>query len=116
MAKQGALSARLPVPSDSEDSHHSFNSEPAMPVSRHQSAKSRMGEATPLMLDVPGHFRDLPMFMDTAVRMKSGRWKAMMEAVVSKARSLHSLFPALIIHELLPARVIFHSVKRSRHS
>jgi hypothetical protein len=87
MAQQGASSARLPAPSDSDESQFSYNSEPALSVNRRQQSGKRLGEATPLMLDVPGHFRDLPLFLDTAERLKSGRWKAMMEAVVSKARS-----------------------------
>lgn len=61
---------------------------PTRPASRGVSGRSKApAETTPLMLDVPGHFRDLPMFLDTEQRLKSGRWKAMVEAVVSKARA-----------------------------
>ena len=61
-------------------------------------AKPRPGkepsEGTPLMLDAPlteGH--RLPMFLDKSHALSSGRWKALMEAVVSKVSGVQCLLP-----------------------
>lgn len=83
---------------------------PPAPLSRAISGKSRLaaaGETTPLMLDVPGHFRDLPMFLDTAQRLRSGRWKAMVEAIVSKASRAHNNQRKLSLGESLGTFIRF---------
>lgn len=77
-------SQKRPAAQESDDSTNLSNFSDEMPG---RSGKSRGSavETTPLMLDVPGHFHDPPMFLDTERRLKGGRWKATVEALFSKA-------------------------------